>query len=94
MADDGRRSVDIEQARHGVLVCWSDLLDCQIARFQLAIARGKARREHDVRGLAAVDQAAALLRDESRRARSRLRKLRDRLRRLRSGGGPGRPLTP
>ena len=87
-----RRRVDREQRRHRLLLTWSRSIDCDLARFRLAIARDRARRERDVTGLARLDQLVAALRDEGRRDRSRLRILRGRLRRAGSGGGPGRPL--
>ena len=82
MAGDGRRAFDREHRfKHRALMTWSHVLDCEIGRFRLAIARERARREGDVTGLAELDQLVAGLKDEGRSAR----------RRLRSGGEPGRP---
>jgi hypothetical protein len=86
MADAGRRAFDLEQARQGVLVAWSSVIDAEIARFRAAVALEGAGRAGDVAALAEIDQAVARLRYEGRRARRRLRRLRGELRRLRSGG--------
>jgi hypothetical protein len=83
MAGGGRRRIDREQVKHKLMLAWSRSIDVDLSRFRLAIAKDRARREHDASALAALDQAGAELRDERRRVRRKLRHLR---RRLRKGG--------
>ena len=89
-----REPFDIEQLHYQVLIAWWNAIDCDNCRWQVASARLQARRRGDARELAKLDQAAARLRDASRRARRKLRHLRAKFRRFRSGGKPGRPTDP
>jgi hypothetical protein len=89
-----RLALDIELAENRWLLAWRDQITCNVAAFNLVVQTRRTRRDGDVSALARLDQLRPELRGERREVRNRYRKAIGRLRRLRSGGGPGRPLTP